>query len=68
MQGTVSAFDATTHDGRVLLDDGLELPFAAEALAGSRLRLLRPGQRVRLETTGSGTGLRIVGVQILTLS
>ncbi len=68
MQGTVSAFDATTHDGRVLLDDGLELPFTADALAGSRLRLLRPGQRVRLETTGSGVGLRIVGVQILTLS
>ncbi len=68
MQGTVSAFDATTHDGKVLLDDGLEVPFAGEALAGSRLRLLRPGQRVRLETTGSGAGLRIVGVQILTLT
>lgn len=68
MQGTVSAFDTTTRDGRVLFDDGLELPFTADALAGSRLRLLRPGQRVRLETTGSGAGLRIVGVQILTLS
>lgn len=68
MQGTISAFDTTTRDGRVLLDDGLELPFTADALAGSRLRLLRPGQRVRLETTGSGAGLRIVGVQILTLS
>ena len=40
----------------------------AEALAGSRLRFLRPGQRVRLETTGSGATLRVVGLQILTLS
>jgi cold shock CspA family protein len=68
MQGTVSAFDADVESGRVLLDDGVELPFAAEALAGSRLRLLRPGQRVRLETTGAGGSLRIVGIQILTLS
>jgi hypothetical protein len=68
MQGTVSMFDADTHDGRVLLDDGVELPFAAEALAGSRLRLLRAGQRVRLETAGDGAGLRVVGLQILTLS
>ena len=68
MQGTVSAFDADRRDGRVLLDDGVELPFPAEALAGSRLRFLRPGQRVRLETTGSGATLRVVGLQILTLS
>lgn len=68
MQGTVSAFDATTHDGKVLLDDGLEVPFAGAALEGSGLRLLRSGQRVRLETIGSGADLRVVGVQILTLS
>ena len=68
MQGTVSAFDADRRDGRVLLDDGVELPFPADALAGSRLRFLRPGQRVRLETTGSGATLRVVGLQILTLS
>ena len=59
MQGTVSAFDADTRDGRVLLDDGVELAFPAEALEGSRLRFLRPGQRVRLETTGSGRALRV---------
>ncbi|MEO5711259.1 MAG: hypothetical protein ABIQ59_15735 [Nocardioidaceae bacterium] len=67
MQGTVSAFDADTHDGRVLLDDGLELRFTGAALVGSRLRLLRPGQRVRLETTGSGSDVRIERLQILTL-
>ena len=52
MQATVSAFDPDRRDGRVLLDDGVELPFPAEALSGTRLRMLRPGQRVRLETEG----------------
>ena len=68
MQATVSAFDPDSRDGRVLLDDGVELPFPAEALAGTRLRMLRPGQRVRLETTGEGAAIRVVGLQILTLA
>jgi cold shock CspA family protein len=68
MQATVSAYDGETGAGRVLLDDGVELPFGPEALTGSRLRLLRAGQRVRLDTTGSGAGLAIVRLQILTLS
>jgi hypothetical protein len=32
----------------VLLDDGVRLPFGPAALDGSGVRLLRPGQRVRL--------------------
>ena len=68
MQATVSAFDPDRRAGRVLLDDGVELPFPAEALAGTRLRMLRPGQRVRLETTGEGAAMRVVGLQILTLA
>ncbi len=66
VQATVSAFDPDTREGRVLLDDGLELGFPASALAGTGLRLLRPGQRVRVETTG-GSPPRAVAVQILTL-
>jgi cold shock CspA family protein len=68
MQATVSTYDGETGSGRVLLDDGVELPFGHEALTGSGLRLLRSGQRVRLETTGSGAGLAIVRLQILTLA
>lgn len=64
MQGTVSAFDPTTFSGRVLLDDGVELPFAGQALAGTGLRLLRPGQRVRLVVEDS----TVTGLQILTLT
>ena len=68
MQATVSAFDPETHAGSVLLDDGVEVAFGPEALTGSRLRLLRPGQRVRLETTGAGATLHVQRLQILTLS
>jgi hypothetical protein len=68
MQATVSRFDATTRDGAVVLDDGVELPFAAAALAGTGLRLLRIGQRVRLETTGEGADLQVDALQILTLA
>jgi cold shock CspA family protein len=67
VQGTISAFDDATRDGRVLLDDGVELTFPASALDGSRLRFLRAGQRVRLETVGSGADLSVVRLQILTL-
>jgi 2-phospho-L-lactate guanylyltransferase len=66
-QGTVSAFDSRTRAGRVLLDDGVELGFGAAALEGSGLRLLRPGQRVRLETVVQEGTRGIVAVQILTL-
>ncbi|GAB2751383.1 hypothetical protein [Nocardioides pakistanensis] len=68
MQATVSSFDNQTGSGAVLLDDGVELPFGPEALAGSGLRLLRPGQRVRLDTAGGGAELSILRLQILTLT
>lgn len=67
MQATVSAYDPTTRSGRVLLDDGVELRYDAAALDGTGLRLLRPGQRVRIETTGTGDGARVDRLQILTL-
>lgn len=68
MQATVSSFDPDTRTGAVLLDDGVEVPFPADALAGSGLRLLRPGQRVRLETTGDSDSLRVQKLQIITLT
>lgn len=68
MQATVSSFDPDTFTGSVLLDDGVQVPFPAEALAGSGLRLLRPGQRVRLETEGDGSSIRIERLQLITLT
>lgn len=67
LQATVSGFDAQTRAGRVLLDDGAELPFTQDALAGTGLRLLRPGQRVRLETHARRDALVVARIQILTL-
>ncbi|WFE27289.1 cold-shock protein [Solwaraspora sp. WMMD791] len=54
MQGTVATFDAATRSGTVLLDDGSELAFPAAAFDASGLRLLRLGQRVRIERDGTG--------------
>ena len=47
-QGTVWSFDPDLGSGTVVLDDGTSLSFDAEAFATGGLRLLRPGQRVRL--------------------
>ncbi|RAY12437.1 hypothetical protein DPM19_25155 [Actinomadura craniellae] len=48
MQGTVRTYEAATRSGSVLLDDGTQLDFDAEAFAAGGLRLLRFGQRVNL--------------------
>lgn len=63
MQATVSDFDPQTRSGAVLLDDGVLLPFAAEALEGTRLRFLRRGQRVRVSIEDN----MVTSLQILTL-
>jgi 2-phospho-L-lactate guanylyltransferase len=55
VQATVATFDSGTGSGTVLLDDGTSVPFGAAAFAASGLRLLRPGQRVRLTRSPDGT-------------
>jgi 2-phospho-L-lactate guanylyltransferase len=59
VQGTVAAFDTETGAGAVLLDDGSEVPFPAEAFANSGLRLLRVGQRVHLDHDEAGRLVRV---------
>ncbi|HET6699015.1 MAG TPA: hypothetical protein VFG88_08005 [Nocardioidaceae bacterium] len=68
MQATVARFDPEHRSGAVLLDDGLQVPFDADALHGTGLRLLRPGQRVRLDVRTENGAPRIEHLQILTLS
>lgn len=60
----MSEYDPQTHGGAVLLDDGVRLPFTADALSGTRLRLLRRGQRVRVTVEDDA----VTALQILTLS
>ena len=59
MQGTVRSFDPRTGSGDLLLDDGRALPFPGSAFDASGLRLLRLGQRVRLETDAEGHVVRL---------
>jgi 2-phospho-L-lactate guanylyltransferase len=55
MQGTVSTFDPATRTGSLLLDDGTQVDFGRNAFDVSGLRLLRLGQRVRIEYGENGT-------------
>ncbi|NUR70219.1 MAG: cold-shock protein [Hamadaea sp.] len=59
MQGTVSEFDPQTRAGAVLLDDGTEVRFSPSAFAAGGLRLLRLGQRLRLERDEHGEVVRV---------
>ncbi|MEU7821088.1 cold-shock protein [Catellatospora sp. NPDC049133] len=61
MQGTVATFDPETRTGSLLLDDGTPVAFDRAAFDASGLRLLRLGQRVRLEHDGAG-GLRRITI------
>ncbi len=66
MQGTVATFDERTGAGSVLLDDGAELRFPARAFAASGLRLLRLGQRVRLDRDDAGQISRVTSPHLPT--
>ncbi|MGW2853279.1 hypothetical protein ACWDAZ_14950 [Streptomyces sp. NPDC001215] len=59
-------YDPETRTGQVLLDDGTPVPFDAPAFDAGGLRLLRPGQRVRIETQGEGEARRITLVTLQT--
>lgn len=59
MQATAYTYDEHTREGSVLLDDGTPLLFDAAAFDAGGLRLLRPGQRVRIEFHPEGEGRRI---------
>ncbi|MCZ9346582.1 hypothetical protein NGM37_53645 [Streptomyces sp. TRM76130] len=70
MQATAYTYDPDSRSGQVLLDDGTPVPFDAAAFDAGGLRLLRPGQRVRIETEGPrrpGEGLRITLITLQTL-
>ncbi|MET8943017.1 hypothetical protein ABZX30_05335 [Streptomyces sp. NPDC004542] len=73
MQATAYTYDPETRSGQVLLDDGTPVAFDAPAFDAGGLRLLRPGQRVRIETEpavtspeGAEAGPRITLVTLQT--
>lgn len=67
MQATVRSFDPETRAGSVLLDDGVELPYDRDAFDAGGVRLLRVGQRVRIETRDGGDGRTVSYLTIATL-
>lgn len=67
MQATVRSYDPASRSGSVLLDDGTEIPYDGRALLGSGVRLLRSGQRVRIELAGSGADVSVDFLTIATL-
>ncbi|MDF6018576.1 hypothetical protein [Streptomyces sp. JH34] len=67
MQATSFTYDSETRTGSVLLDDGTPVDFDAAAFDAGGLRLLRPGQRVRIETKDEGGSPRITLVTLQTL-
>ena len=66
MHATAYTYDAETRSGQVLLDDGTPVPFDTAAFDAGGLRLLRPGQRVRVETEGEGAARKITLVTLQT--
>ncbi|MFE0100855.1 hypothetical protein [Streptomyces sp. NPDC059009] len=66
MQATAYTYDPESRTGSVLLDDGTPVPFGAPAFDAGGLRLLRPGQRVRIEVEGAGEERRITLVTLQT--
>jgi 2-phospho-L-lactate guanylyltransferase len=66
MQATAFTYSPDTRSGSVLLDDGTPVPFDADAFDAGGLRLLRAGQRVRIETEGAGAERRITLVTLQT--
>ncbi|MDQ1629868.1 MAG: 2-phospho-L-lactate/phosphoenolpyruvate guanylyltransferase [Actinomycetota bacterium] len=67
VQATVRSFDPLTRSGTVLLDDGAELPYDGDAFDAGRVRLLRVGQRVRIEVAGDEPPRRVTFLTIATL-
>ncbi|MEV8567917.1 hypothetical protein AB0436_20480 [Streptomyces sp. NPDC051322] len=66
MQATAYTYDPDTRSGSVLLDDGTPVDFDAPAFDAGGLRLLRPGQRVRIEISGEGDTRQITLVTLQT--
>lgn len=64
-QATVATFDPDTGAGTVLLDDGRPVSFDGAAFAAGGLRLLRLGQRVRLEYAEAGGAVRRITIATL---
>ena len=65
MQATIATHDPVTRGGSVLFDDGVLVAFGPAAV-DPRLRVLRPGQRVRVHIEGSTGPMRVIWLTLST--
>lgn len=65
MQATVRSFSSETRAGTVFLDDGTVVPFDADALWQSGLRVLRFGQRVAVDLVDDGGTVAVRSIGLL---
>lgn len=65
VQATVRSYDPATRSGTVLLDDGVELGYDGAAFDAGGMRLLRPGQRVRVRLSPDGAGVAFLTLATL---
>jgi cold shock CspA family protein len=55
-QGTIKDWDEETRTGSLLMEDRTEVGIDATSIAGSNIRTLRLGQRVRFDLTQADVG------------
>jgi 2-phospho-L-lactate/phosphoenolpyruvate guanylyltransferase len=67
VQATIHRFDPATRSGSVVTDDGLLVPFDADAFGNSRLRHVRTGQRLTVVLDGAGADLHVVAMSLGTV-
>ncbi len=60
----MATFDQATGSGSVLLDSGRRLTFTTDVFVASQHRLLRPGQRVRIDVDAEDN---VAAVRIATM-
>lgn len=66
-QGTIKDFEGEERIGSLLMDDRTEVAIDAVSVEGSRLRLLRIGQRVRFDLVDEAGRKVARNLQIVTL-
>lgn len=68
LHGTVRSFEPADRSGAIFLDDGTTLLFDADAYDVGGLRLLRPGQRVRMRTVTVSGQVQVTAVTLATFA
>lgn len=67
-QATVRDYDAAGRSGTVFFDDGTIVAFDSAAYDVGGLRLLRPGQRVRVRVADTGAGPVVTALTLSTFA